>query len=324
MSAGATNLLEVRDLVKYFPVRRGLMKKVVGHVRAVDGVSFEVRQGETLALVGESGSGKTTTGRLVLRLIEPTRGEVRFEGQDILTLNKESMRQLRRKMQIIFQDPQSSLNPRMKVSSIVSEPLIIHKVGDRQERAEQTTELLRLVGLDPAAGSKYPHEFSGGQRQRIGIARALALHPNFIVADEPISSLDVSIQAQILNLLMDLQEKLHLSYLFIAHDLRIVEHVSNRVAVMHLGRLVETAPTRELFANPAHPYTQALLASIPEPVPEKKSREVLEGEQPSPLNPPPGCHFHPRCPVVVDRCRREEPPLVDLGNDHKASCHLAS
>jgi oligopeptide/dipeptide ABC transporter ATP-binding protein len=212
----------------------------------------------------------------------------------------------------------------MKVSSIVSEPLIIHKVGDRQERAEQTTELLRLVGLDPAAGSKYPHEFSGGQRQRIGIARALALHPRFIVADEPISSLDVSIQAQILNLLMDLQEKLHLSYLFIAHDLRIVEHVSNRVAVMHLGRLVETAPTQELFANPAHPYTQALLASIPEPVPEKKSREVLEGEQPSPLNPPPGCHFHPRCPVAVDRCRREEPPLVDLGNDHKTSCHLAS
>jgi oligopeptide/dipeptide ABC transporter ATP-binding protein len=324
MNATATSLLEVRELVKYFPVRRGLMKKVVGHVRAVDGVSFEVRQGETLALVGESGSGKTTTGRLVLRLIEPTRGEVRFEGRDILTLDKESMRQLRRKMQIIFQDPQSSLNPRMKVSSIVSEPLAIHKVADRQERAEQTTELLRLVGLDPAAGSKYPHEFSGGQRQRIGIARALALHPSFIVADEPISSLDVSIQAQILNLLMDLQERLHLSYLFIAHDLRIVEHVSDRVAVMHLGKLVETAPTRELFENPAHPYTQALLASIPEPVPEKKPHDVLEGEQPSPVNPPPGCHFHPRCPVAIDRCRREEPSLLDLGNDHRASCHLAS
>jgi oligopeptide/dipeptide ABC transporter ATP-binding protein len=261
---------------------------------------------------------------LILRLIEPTRGEVRFEGVDILTLDRESMRKLRRKMQIIFQDPQSSLNPRMKVSSIVSEPLVIHNVGNRHDRAEQTAELLRLVGLDPSAGSKYPHEFSGGQRQRVGIARALALHPSFIVADEPISSLDVSIQAQILNLLMDLQEKLDLSYLFIAHDLRIVEHVSSRVAVMHLGKLVETAPTRELFDNPAHPYTQALLESIPEPVPEQKPREILEGEQPSPLNPPPGCHFHPRCPEVTDRCRREEPAPVDLGNDHQATCHLVS
>jgi oligopeptide/dipeptide ABC transporter ATP-binding protein len=312
------------NLTKHFPVRRGLMKKIVGRVRAVDGVSFEVHEGETLALVGESGSGKTTTGRLILRLIEPTQGEVRFEGADILTLDRESMRKLRRKMQIIFQDPQSSLNPRMKVSSIVSEPLIIHSVGNRQERVEQTAELLRLVGLDPSAGSKYPHEFSGGQRQRVGIARALALHPRFIVADEPISSLDVSIQAQILNLLMDLQEKLTLSYLFIAHDLRIVEHVSNRVAVMHLGKLVETAPTRELFDNPAHPYTRALLESIPEPIPAQKPHEILQGEQPSPLNPPSGCHFHPRCPEATDRCRREEPTPVDLGNDHQATCHLVS
>jgi oligopeptide transport system ATP-binding protein len=324
MSDIATSLLEVRDLAKHFPVRRGLTKKVVAHVRAVDGVSFDVCEGETLALVGESGSGKTTTGRLVLRLIEPTRGEVRFEGRDILALDKESMRKLRRKMQIIFQDPQSSLNPRMRVSSIVSEPLVIHRAADRQERAEQTAELLSLVGLDPSAGAKYPHEFSGGQRQRIGIARALALHPTFIVADEPISSLDVSIQAQILNLLMDLQEKLHLSYLFIAHDLRIVEHVSDRVAVMHLGKLVETAPTRELFDNPAHPYTRALLTSIPEPVPEKRPRRVVEGEQPSPLNPPSGCHFHPRCHAAFDRCREEEPVSLDLGNDHKASCHLLS
>jgi oligopeptide/dipeptide ABC transporter ATP-binding protein len=316
------NLLQVKDLVKHFPVRRGLLKKVVGQVRAVDGVSFEVRDAETLALVGESGSGKTTTGRCVLRLIEPTRGTICFEDRNILELDRDSMRKLRRKMQIIFQDPQSSLNPRMKVSSIVSEPLVIHRVGSRQERSEQTAELLRLVGLDPSAGARYPHEFSGGQRQRIGIARALALNPRFIVADEPISSLDVSIQAQILNLLMDLQEKLHLSYLFIAHDLRIVEHASERVAVMHLGKIVEMAPTVVLFRQPAHPYTEALLSSIPEPVPEKKPRQVLEGEQPSPLNPPSGCRFHPRCPAVMDRCRVDDPELVHIGNDHYAACHL--
>jgi oligopeptide/dipeptide ABC transporter ATP-binding protein len=317
-------LLEVRNLVKHFPVRRGWFKKEVGRVRAVDGVSFDVNAGETLALVGESGSGKTTTGRLILRLIEPTSGDVLFEGQDVLALDREPLRKLRRKMQIIFQDPQSSLNPRMKVATIVGEPLVIHGVGNGKERAEQTAELLRLVGLDPSLGTRYPHEFSGGQRQRIGIARALALHPSFIVADEPISSLDVSIQAQILNLLMDLQEKLHLSYLFIAHDLRIVEHASDRVAVMHLGRIVEVAPTADLFKNPAHPYTRALLESIPEPVPEKKPRHVIEGEQPSPLNPPSGCHFHPRCPVAVDRCRSESPVLSEVGNGHAAACHLAS
>jgi oligopeptide/dipeptide ABC transporter ATP-binding protein len=317
-------LLEVNGLTKYFPVRRGFFRKVVGQVRAVDGVSFDVREGENLALVGESGSGKTTTGRSVLRLIEPSGGEIRFGGQDILALDRESMRKLRRKMQIIFQDPQSSLNPRMKINTIVSEPLVIHKVGTRQERAEQTAELLRMVGLDPSVGSRYPHEFSGGQRQRIGIARALALHPSFIVADEPVSSLDVSIQAQILNLLMDLQDQLHLSYLFIAHDLRIVEHASDRVAVMHLGKIVELAPTTELFENPAHPYTRALLESIPEPVPEKKPHHILEGEQPSPLNPPPGCRFHTRCPIVVDRCRKEDPELAEVSRGHLAACHLAS
>jgi oligopeptide/dipeptide ABC transporter ATP-binding protein len=315
-------LLEVRNLVKHFPVRRGLLKKVVGQVRAVDGVSFEVASGETLALVGETGSGKTTTGRCVLRLIEPTSGEIHFEGRDILALPRDVMRKLRRKMQIIFQDPQSSLNPRMKVGTIVGEPLVIHRVGTRQERLEKTAELLRLVGLDPTVGSRYPHEFSGGQRQRIGIARALALDPRFIVADEPVSSLDVSIQAQIMNLLMDLQEKLHLSFLFIAHDLRIVEHAADRVAVMHLGEIVEIAPTDELFREPAHPYSRALLASIPEPVPEKKPRQVLEGDQPSPLDPPPGCRFHTRCPVVFDRCRLEEPPLTEVGNGHLAACHL--
>jgi oligopeptide/dipeptide ABC transporter ATP-binding protein len=317
-------LLEVHNLVKYFPVRRGLLKKVVGQVQAVDGVSFGVASGETLALVGETGSGKTTTGRCVLRLIEPTRGEVRFEGQDILALPRESMRKLRRKMQIIFQDPQSSLNPRMKVNTIVGEPLAIHRVGTRHERAEKTAELLHLVGLDLSAGARYPHEFSGGQRQRIGIARALALNPRFIVADEPVSSLDVSIQAQIMNLLMDLQEKLHLSFLFIAHDLRIVEHAADRVAVMHLGEIVEIASTEELFQNPAHPYTQALLASIPEPVPEKKPHQVLEGDQPSPLDPPPGCRFHTRCPAVFDRCRTVDPPLTDVGGGHLAACHLAT
>ncbi len=317
-------LLEVRNLVKHFPVRRGWFKKEVGRVRAVDGVSFDVNEGETLALVGESGSGKTTTGRLVLRLIEPTSGEVLFEGQNVLALGREPLRKLRRKMQIIFQDPQSSLNPRMKVNTIVSEPLVIHRVADGKDRIEQTADLLRLVGLDPSLGTRYPHEFSGGQRQRIGIARALALHPRFIVADEPISSLDVSIQAQILNLLMDLQEKLHLSYLFIAHDLRIVEHAADRVAVMHLGRIVEVAPTAELFKNPAHPYTRALLESIPEPVPGKKPRAVIKGEQPSPLNPPPGCHFHPRCPVALDRCRFESPEPIDIAHGHSAACHLAS
>ena len=306
-------VLEVRKLVKHFPVRRGVFRRTVAQVHAVDDVSFDIRQGETLSLVGESGSGKTTTGRCVLRLVEPTSGEVRFEGQDVLGLDQRSLRKLRRKTQVIFQDPYSSLNPRMKVGSIVSEPLIIHRVGTRRERAERTAELLTMVGLDPQVGSRYPHEFSGGQRQRIGIARALALNPRFIVADEPVSSLDVSIQAQVLNLLVDLQEKLNLSYLFIAHDLRIVEHISDRVAVMYLGKLVELAPTAELYRSPQHPYTQALLASVPVPDPEKaKTVPLVNGDPPTPLDPPSGCRFHLRCPVAVDRCQSEEPPLLDV------------
>ena len=316
-------ILEVRKLVKHFPVRRGVFRRTVAQVHAVDDVSFDIRPGETLSLVGESGSGKTTTGRCVLRLVEPTSGEVRFEGQDILGLDPGALRKLRRKTQVIFQDPYSSLNPRMKVGSIVAEPLVIHRVGTRQERAERTAELLAMVGLDPQVRSRYPHEFSGGQRQRIGIARALALNPRFIVADEPVSSLDVSIQAQILNLLVDLQEKLNLSYLFIAHDLRIVEHISDRVAVMYLGKLVEVAPTAELYRSPQHPYTQALLASVPEPDPQKtKSVPLAQGDPPTPLYPPSGCRFHPRCPVAVERCRSEEPPLVDIGGGHLAACHL--
>jgi len=316
-------ILEVRKLVKHFPVRRGVFRRTVAQVHAVDDVSFDIRPGETLSLVGESGSGKTTTGRCVLRLVEPTSGEVRFEGQDILGLDPGALRKLRRKTQVIFQDPYSSLNPRMKVGSIVAEPLVIHRVGTRQERAERTAELLAMVGLDPQVRSRYPHEFSGGQRQRIGIARALALNPRFIVADEPVSSLDVSIQAQILNLLVDLQEKLNLSYLFIAHDLRIVEHISDRVAVMYLGKLVEVAPTAELYRSPQHPYTQALLASVPEPDPQTtKPPPLVQGDPPTPLYPPSGCRFHPRCPVAVERCRNEEPPLVDIGGGHLAACHL--
>ena len=316
-------VLEVRKLVKHFPVRRGVFRRTVAQVHAVDDVSFDIRQGETLSLVGESGSGKTTTGRCVLRLVEPTSGEVRFEGQDVLGLDQRSLRKLRRKTQVIFQDPYSSLNPRMKVGSIVSEPLIIHRVGTRRERAERTAELLTMVGLDPQVGSRYPHEFSGGQRQRIGIARALALNPRFIVADEPVSSLDVSIQAQVLNLLVDLQEKLNLSYLFIAHDLRIVEHISDRVAVMYLGKLVELAPTAELYRSPQHPYTQALLASVPVPDPEKaKTVPLVNGDPPTPLDPPSGCRFHLRCPVAVDRCQSEEPPLLDVGGGHLTACHL--
>jgi oligopeptide/dipeptide ABC transporter ATP-binding protein len=319
----AEPLLAVRDLVKHFPVRRGILGKEVGRVRAVDGVSFQIRPGETFGLVGESGSGKTTTGRLVLRLIEPDSGAVRFAGQDVLALDRGALRRLRREMQIIFQDPYDSLNPRMKVGSIVGEPLVIHRMGNRRERAEQTAELLRLVGLDEAAASRYPHEFSGGQRQRIGIARALALKPRLIVADEPVSSLDVSIQAQIINLLVDLKEKLGLAYLFIAHDLRLIEHVSDRVAVMYLGKIVEQAASAELYRRPLHPYTQLLLSSIPQPDPDAGPPKVpLDSDPPSPLAPPPGCRFQTRCPVAIDRCRVEEPPLIDIGGGHLAACHL--
>jgi oligopeptide/dipeptide ABC transporter ATP-binding protein len=321
-------MLEVRDLVKWFPVQRGLLRRTVAQVHAVDGVSFSIGPGETLSLVGESGSGKTTTGRCVLRLVEPTAGEIRFAGRDVLGLDGPSLRKLRRKAQIVFQDSSGALNPRMTVGEIVVEPLEIHDLGTRQERTEKVELLLQMVGIDPKSGSRYPSEFSGGQRQRIGLARALALDPTFLVADEPVSSLDVSVQAQMLNLFVELQEKLQLSYLFIAHDLRIVRHISDRVAVMYLGKIVEMAPTAQLYRKPLHPYTQALLASVPEPDPRIKkplSSKALSGNiLPSPPNPPRGCRFQPRCPVAVERCRSEEPRLTEIDAGHFAACHLAA
>jgi len=317
-------LLEVRGLEKHFPVRRGVFSRVSGWVRAVDGVSFSVRPGETLALVGESGSGKTTTGRCILRLIEPTRGAVRFDGQDLLALSPAAMRRMRRHLQVIFQDPYGSLNPRMTIGSIVREPLDIHRIGSsRKERDAMADRLLERVGIDPAMRRRYPHEFSGGQRQRIGVARAIALRPKLIVADEPVSSLDVSVQAQVINLLIDLQEEYHCAYLMIAHDLALVERIADRVAVMYLGRIVEVAETGELFRNALHPYTRALLQAIPVPDPERiRDKAALEGDPPSPADPPPGCRFHTRCPVVVDACRRVDPPLVEVAPGHWAACHL--
>jgi oligopeptide/dipeptide ABC transporter ATP-binding protein len=318
-------LLEVRDLVKRFPVRRGMFSRVSGWVGAVDGVSIDVRQGETLALVGESGSGKTTTGRCVLRLEDPTSGSIRFEGVDLLALPPGEMRRMRRHIQVIFQDPWGSLNPRMTIGSIVREPLDIHKVGSgRAERDAMVGRLLERVGLDPAMRDRYPHEFSGGQRQRVGVARAIALRPKLIVADEPVSALDVSVQAQVINLMVDLQEEYGCAYLFIAHDLALVERIADRVAVMYLGRIVEEAPAAELFRNPVHPYTRALLQAIPVPDPERaRERAVLEGDPPSPVEPPPGCRFHTRCPVAVDACRRDDPALRVVAPGHRAACHLA-
>jgi oligopeptide/dipeptide ABC transporter ATP-binding protein len=320
----STALLEVRGLEKHFPVRRGIFSRVSGWVRAVDGVSFSVRAGETLALVGESGSGKTTTGRCILRLIEPTRGGIRFDGQDLLALPPAAMRRMRRHLQVIFQDPYGSLNPRMTIGSIVREPLDIHRIGSsRKERDAMADRLLERVGIDPGMRRRYPHEFSGGQRQRIGVARAIALRPKLIVADEPVSSLDVSVQAQVINLLIDLQEEYHCAYLMIAHDLALVERIADRVAVMYLGRIVEVAETGELFRNPLHPYTKALLQAIPVPDPERiRDKAALEGDPPSPADPPPGCRFHTRCPVVVDACRRVDPPLVEVTPGHWAACHL--
>ena len=311
-------LVEIKDLKKYFPVPH---KRAV---RAVDGVSFTINRGETLGLVGESGCGKTTVGRCILRLIEPTSGEIRFDGRDLLELGRGEMRALRRRMQIIFQDPYSSLNPRMKVGSIIAEPLEIHGVGDRRERKDRVTELLRVVGLDPDYANRYPHQFSGGQRQRIGIARALALNPDFIVADEPVSALDVSVQAQVVNLLQDLQERFGLTYLFISHGLAVVKHISTRVGVMYLGKLVELAPAQEIYANPLHPYTQALLQAIPIPDPDAKraSPHRLGGEAPNPIAPPAGCRFHTRCPRVIERCGGEEPGLVEVSPGHFVSCFL--
>ncbi|MCI0525294.1 MAG: dipeptide ABC transporter ATP-binding protein [Acidobacteria bacterium] len=311
-------LVEIKDLKKYFPAAH---KQIV---RAVDGVSFAIRRGETLGLVGESGCGKTTIGRCLLRLIEPTSGEIRFGGRDLLKLRRGELRELRRRMQIIFQDPYSSLNPRMKVGSIVGEPLEIHGVNDRRERRERVAELLSVVGLDPDYANRYPHQFSGGQRQRIGIARALALNPDFIVADEPVSALDVSVQAQVVNLLQDLQEKFGLTYLFISHGLAVVKHISTRVGVMYLGKLVELAPAEEIYERPLHPYTQALLAAIPVPDPDvkKESKQKLGGDVPNPIAPPPGCRFHTRCPHATDRCRAEEPEFEEIAPGHFVACFL--
>ena len=316
-------LLEVQNLRKYFPVKKGIFSRTIGEVRAVDGVSFTLERGETLGLVGESGCGKTTVGRSILRLIEPTSGEVTFNGQDLFRLTREELRKVRASFQIIFQDPFSSLDPRMSVGEIIAEPIRNHVACSRGEIRERVAHLLNRVGLHPAQMNRYPHEFSGGQRQRIGIARALALNPLVIVCDEPVSALDVSIQAQVINLLVELQEEMNLSYLFIAHDLSVVEHISNRVAVMYLGRIVEVATDEELYRNPLHPYTKALLSAVPVPDPDaRKQRIILEGDVPSPLRPPPGFVFHNRCASRKKICTEEPPPLQEEGAGHLVACHL--
>ena len=316
-------VLEVTDLKKHFPVKKGLLRRTVGQVYAVDGVTFTVNAGETLGLVGESGCGKTTAGRAAMRLVEPTSGSIKVEGKEIIGLSKSELRPYRREMQIIFQDPFSSLNPRMTAGDIVGEPLLVHGVANKKEREEQVSALFARVGLRPAQMTNYPHQFSGGQRQRIGIARALALGPKLIVGDEPVSALDVSIQAQVINLLMDLQRERGLSYLFISHNLAVVEHISHQIAVMYLGRIVEYADTRSIFTNAQHPYTEALLSAVPVPDPAiKRKKLVLQGDVPSPVKPPPGCHFHTRCPYAVARCKVEVPSLREIAPGHQVSCHL--
>ena len=316
-------LLEVTNLKKYFPIKGGVFSKTIGFVYAVDDVSFTVAKGETLGLVGESGCGKSTTGRSILRLIEPTDGKIYFEGQDVTALDKNAMRSLRREMQIIFQDPYASLNPRMTVGSIIGEPLEIHKIARGSEKTERVASLLQKVGLRAEDMRKYPHEFSGGQRQRIGIARAIALNPKLIVCDEPVSALDVSIQAQVINLLEDLQEEFGLSYLFIAHNLNVVEHISDRVAVMYLGQIVELASDTDLYHDPQHPYTEALLSAVPIPDPTvKKKRIILEGDVPSPIDPPSGCHFHTRCMYKEKVCEEEAPEFKHIGGGHWVACHF--
>ncbi len=320
-------LLQVSDLQMHFPITKGIIfQRQVGAIKAVDGIDFSLYRGETLGLVGESGCGKSTTGRAILQLYRPTNGAVLFEGQDLTTTKGEDLRKMRRRMQMIFQDPYASLNPRMTVGSIVGEPLEVHGIGKtKKERQDRVQELLKIVGLNPYFINRYPHEFSGGQRQRIGIARALAVNPSFIVCDEPISALDVSIQAQIINLLEDLQEEFNLTYLFIAHDLSVVRHISDRIAVMYLGKIVELAERDELYAKPMHPYTQALLSAVPIPDPaieSQRKRIILEGDVPSPANPPKGCHFSTRCPKVMDVCRQEEPPFKDYGGGHYTACFL--
>jgi oligopeptide/dipeptide ABC transporter ATP-binding protein len=343
------DLLIVEDLVKHYPIRKGVVPRPIGYVRAVDGISFTIGRNQTLGLVGESGCGKTTAGRTILRLIEPTSGRVVFDGKEVFKLGEREMRWLRREMQIIFQDPYGSLNPRMTVGAMIEEPMLVHGIAPQDDSAgngqssasemkrgrfgpsvkrgqarERAAELLNLVGLRPEYARRYPHEFSGGQRQRIGIARALALNPKFIVCDEAVSALDVSIQAQILNLLRELQQQFGLTYLFIAHDLAVVKHISDRVAVMYLGEIVEEADTEEIFERPLHPYTRALLASIPLPVPRaKRERVKLEGDAPTPINPPEGCRFHTRCPIAVEECRKAKPSLVELRPGHRVACFRA-
>jgi oligopeptide transport system ATP-binding protein len=322
--SGETPLLEVRHVKKYFPIRKGVLQREVARVHAVDDVSVAVREGETLGLVGESGCGKSTLGRTVVRLLEPTDGQIIFRGTPIERFGTRRMRPLRREMQMVFQDPYASLNPRKRVGTIVSDPMRIHNLGSRAEQKRRVGEILETVGLSPEHYNRFPHEFSGGQRQRIGIARALALRPKLIVADEPVSALDVSIQSQMLNLLDDLQNELQLTYIFIAHDLGVVRHVSDRIAVMYLGKIVELSPAEELYTRPIMPYTEALLSAVPIPDPdlaEKRERIVLEGDVPSPINPPSGCRFHPRCRYATEICREVEPPLVDYGNAHLAACH---
>jgi peptide/nickel transport system ATP-binding protein len=322
-------LLEVKTLKKYFPIRKGFFKSLAGYVKAVDGVSFFIREGETMGLVGESGCGKTTTGRVILRAYEPTAGEVWFKDKklgriNIPDLDKQELKSTRMNMQMIFQDPYSSLNPRMTLLQIVGEPLLVNGVAKGSELKDRVAELLRVVGLRPEYMIRYPHAFSGGQRQRIGVARALALNPQLIVCDEPVSALDVSVQAQVLNLLQDLQQEFHLTYLFVAHDLSVVEHISDRVSVMYVGKLAEMAETEALFSQPLHPYTEALMSAVPKPDPRYQAeRIILEGEVADPANPPSGCYFHPRCRYAVDRCKMEEPELRELQPDHFVSCHRA-
>ena len=319
----AEPLLSVRNLKKYFPIRRGVFSRIAAYVKAVDDIGFDINKGETFGLVGESGCGKTTAGRAILRLIEPDAGTIRFDGVNLLQLRKHELRRKRRDMQLIFQDPYASLNPRMTIRSIVGEPFAIHRLAGGLEREHRVADLLNLVGLDPAMMNWYPHEFSGGQRQRIGIARALALKPKLIVADEPVSALDVSIQAQIINLLADLQQQFGLTYLFISHAIPVIEHISTRIGVMYLGKLVEVGTSAQICLAPKHPYTQALLSAVPTPDPAaKKRRIVLRGEVPTPINPPSGCRFHTRCPIAVERCKTEEPPLRQIEAGRDVSCHL--